>query len=204
MASPEAVENVLAIVWMKFPTRKPREPKAVEFLRGVWSKAWKNIPDGILADAAERWAIETAKLFPEDDPFAAIHAMTRPKAAETQGDFIELCLEAVSSFGWMREDEGMTWLEKRSPLAAATLRRFGYRQLCETPVDDMAIARGQMRAYFAEERDRANRIGGVVATAQGFQGGAIPEARSAGGGLKSLGDVAKGALIALKSRFESI
>lgn len=184
MASRESVRKMAGIVWIKFQTTRPKTPEEMALIQGMWEEILAGVPDAELMAATRRFVAETPKLFPGDDPFAMIFALTKPRAQETQGDFLELAIEAVGKFGWMREDEAMRWLEGRSPLVAATVRRFGYRQLCETPTEDLGTIRGQMRAVFGEERDRANRIGGVMPSAQALDQGSLPEKR---GGLKCLG-----------------
>jgi len=163
MASAEAVKNVFAMVFLKDPTRKPSGEEGKLLFR-IWNEGYKNIPDKILMDAAGRFMVEVKSLFPRDDPFAIIRDMANPVFPETLGDALELCLESVSKFGRYREDDALKWVEGKSKLIAATLRRFGFMSLCDC--EELGVAKGQIRAIFEEEKARAIRSGEVVKTAK--------------------------------------
>ena len=174
MASRDSVRKMALLTWIKFPTTRPKTPEEMNLIQEAWVDILKDIPDDLLMSSTRRFVAETQKLYPGDDPFAMILAFTKPQSTETQGDCLELALEAVSKFGYMREPEAMRWIGNRSPLIAAAVDRFGYGQLCQTPQDDLAVVRGQLRAIFAEERERANRVGAVLPSAQKLEAGVLP------------------------------
>lgn len=169
MASESTVRKVFGGVYFKYPSRRPTIREEFDAGLAMWIEFYKPVPDAVLMDACARFCRETVKLFPDDCPFARILAMAGEGVQETQGDVIELANEAVSRFGSYREDEALSWLESKSPLIASVVRRFGFREYCLSTSAD--VTRGQLRALFQEERERARTTGEIVPTARNLEGG---------------------------------
>ena len=169
MASESTVEKVFAMVFFKAPGRKPKDLKEFNVILEIWKALYKDLTDHELMTALGRWTKETKTVFPNDDPFAKILDMASPRLVETQGDVIELAQEAVSRFGYVRENDAMAWMESKSPLCAAAMRRIGFREYCLSENPD--VVRGQLRNVFETEKRRAQDLGGIVHSAQDLQNG---------------------------------
>jgi len=171
VATQKTVEDVFALVYFKFPNRKPTDRKVLATGLAIWESLYAPIPDAVLSSAAARWVARTIKLYPDDDPFAQILQMAQPTLPETSGDCMELALEAIGKFGRYHEDKAMAWLKEKSPLVAATVRRFGFVNLCDC--ENLEVARGQMKGMFAEEKARAATVGEVIESAQQIDAGKL-------------------------------
>lgn len=169
MATFDTVRSVFLLVFAKCPDKQPKDKAIFDVWLKMWSGIYREIEDEILMNAAARWVATTTKVFPGDCPFSRIREMAGEGAKTTQGDMIELANESVSRFGMYREDQAIAWLEEKSPLAAAAMRRFGFREYCTSDKPD--VARGQLRAIFQAEAERADTIGYVQGTAQSLEGG---------------------------------
>lgn len=163
MATLDEVKQLFAMVFFKFPSRRPRTKEEGEIALKAWGKIYEPIPGKLLLQAAERFYAETTKLYPDDDPFAIIKRMANPIYAETEGDAVELAFEAASRFGRYKEKEAMTWIREKSKLIAAAVQRIGFLELCDSAQPD--VIRGQLRAIFAAEKSRAIEAGVVCDSA---------------------------------------
>lgn len=172
MATHETISNAFALVFFKFPGRKPADKKEFDLAFGIWSKIYAPIPDDRLNLAVTRFVAETKKLFPDDCPFAMIREMAQPSLTETIGDCLELLDEAVSRFGMYRESEALAWLEGKSPLVTASVRRIGFINYCMSEEPD--VIRGQIRAVFEAEKGRSKTVGGVLPSATHLEAGDPP------------------------------
>lgn len=169
MATRETVRKVFALIFFKFPGRRPPTESDVVLAMNIWAEIYKQISDAELMAAASRFIAETTKIYPDDDPFAMIRELARPILPETEGDCVELAFEAVQSFGYMREKDAMDWLKVRSPLVAAAVQRVGFLEICRSEEPD--VIRGQLRAIFKAEKERSVKHGGVVESARDLTGG---------------------------------
>lgn len=163
MATRETVRKVFALIFFKFPGRRPPTESDAGLAMNIWAEIYKQISDAELMAAASRFIAETTKIYPDDDPFAMIRELARPILPETEGDCVELAFEAVQSFGYMREKDAMDWLKARSPLVAAAVQRVGFLEICRSEEPD--VIRGQLRAIFKAEKERSVKHGGVVESA---------------------------------------
>ncbi len=164
--------NALAILYTTHPQLRP--DKAVEkFILQVWFKLFQDLSDDVLINAVARFVIETPKLYPGDSWLAMVRQIAKPTLPETEGDCVELVLESVSRFGYMRESDAMDWLQSRSPLIAACARRIGYQEICRSENSD--VLRGQIRAIFKSEKERAIQAGGIMSSAEQLESGSLPE-----------------------------
>lgn len=170
MLTNDGFKKALAIILSVHPQLDPKESK--EFVYKAWYRMFQDISDKALLDAASRFVMEYPKLFPGDNFVAIIRQIVKPMLSETEGDCIELTLESVSKFGYMREPEAMSWLQNRSPLIAACVRRIGYQEICRSENSD--VLRGQIRAIFKSERERAIQAGGIIASAEQLESGSLP------------------------------
>lgn len=170
--SPHKMQS-LSILFAAFPDRSPGgssdDRKAIF---GMWDAAFGDFTDAAFRATVTRFILETPKLFPGDNPIAMIRRMGKPDFIETTGDCVELLNEAVSEFGSYRETAAMKWIEARSPLIAAAVKRFGFREYCMA--ENAEVARGQIRAIFEAEKLRAKELGGIVQSAARLEGGKTP------------------------------
>jgi len=163
MATAETVKRIFAMVFFKFPGRRPRTHEEGEIALKAWCKIYSRLPDDALIQAADRFYAETTKLYPDDDPFAMINRIANPTFTETEGDAVELAFEAASKFGRYKEKEAMTWIRDKSKLVAAAVQRIGFLEICDSVQPD--VVRGQLRAIFSAEKSRAIDTGVVVDSA---------------------------------------
>jgi hypothetical protein len=163
MATVDTVKKMFAMVFFKFPSRRPHTKEEGEIALKAWCKIYNRLPDDALIQAAERFYAETTKLYPDDDPFAMINRIANPTFTETEGDAVELAFEAASRFGRYKEKEAMAWIREKSKLVAAAVQRIGFLELCDSIQPD--VIRGQLRAIFASEKSRAIEAGVVCDSA---------------------------------------
>jgi hypothetical protein len=197
MASKETVLKMFAAVWMKFPSRRINRPDEMQLATEIWSGILADVPDQALMGAVGRYVAETAKIYPDDDPFAAIRSLACPTETSTvtYGDCLQLVLDAVSQFGYMRENEALAWIKARSRLAAAVISRFGFREFCMCEEPD--VARGQLRQIFEGEKKRADEIGFILDNPADQLEGGTPKRID---GPVKVGNLVGGVLAQLESR----
>lgn len=167
MLTSDGFKKALALVFSVHRQLEPAENK--DFIYRAWHRMLCDIPDSMLFDAAARFVTETPKLYPGDNFIAILRQLATPTLPETEGDAVELAFEAVRLFGYIREDDAMAWLKSKSPLIAASVRRLGYQEMCKSEESD--VIRGQLRAIFKSEKDRAKQAGGIVESAKDLSGG---------------------------------
>ena len=167
MASEKGFAQAMAVFFSAFPHRQPKgSPQEMSLVLAVWKKFFEKISDQALMDAVGRICTTYTEL-----PFGANHIglileIGGHELNETLGDIFELCISAVQKFGRTREEEALQWVAEKSQIAAAVLRRYGFRGLCDMETKDLGIAKGQMRAIYEEEREREKKTGVVVPSAQ--------------------------------------
>lgn len=173
MASIDTTKRVFALLFFKFPSRRPQKEEEFAFIFEMWARIFEQVSDESLLQAAGRFMAETTRIFPTDDPLAMILEMAQRKNSETAGDCIELASEAVRKFGYMREPQAMAWVAEKSELCAAVLRRFGFLAFCNAENEE--VARGQLRRIYDEEKARFKRTGQVLGSATELKGGETPK-----------------------------
>jgi hypothetical protein len=169
LLSNDGFKKALAILFSAFRHLEPAENK--DFIYKAWFRMLQDIPDCALLDAVTRFVTENKKLYPGDNFIAMLRELAIPTLQETEGDAIELAFEAVRKFGYMQEHEALQWLDSKSPLISAVVRRIGYRDICMSEEPD--VVRGQIRAVFKSEKERAVRVGGVVESALQLNNGIV-------------------------------
>jgi|GEM_PF-2142695 len=191
----DGFKKALAVLFSAHQQLEPKEAK--EFIYKAWYRMLRDISDAVLMEAVTRFVTEKTTLFPGDNFIALIRQIAVPSLIETEGDAIELAFEAVSLFGYVREKDAMVWLKERSPLIAAVVRRFGFLEICKSEEPD--VVRGQLRAIFKGERDRAKIHGGIVESATHL-GSGLPDSekligltQNIGKGRKALSEVKRAA-----------
>lgn len=167
MLTNDGFKKALALVFSVHKQLEPTENK--DFVYRAWNRMLCDISDVALLDAAARFVTETPKIYPGDNFIAILRQFAAPILPETEGDAVELAFEAVRLFGYIREDDAMTWLKAKSPLIAASVRRLGYQEMCKSEEPD--VIRGQLRAIFKSEKERAKQAGGIVESAKDLSGG---------------------------------
>lgn len=163
----DAFRKGLAVLYSTHPQLEPRKEK--EFVLKAWCAMFKDLTEKQFLDAVAKFVMEVPKLYPGDNWIAMVRQIAKPTLPETEGDCVELAFDAVREFGYMNEDKAIQWLEAKSPLIAACVRRIGYREICMSEEPD--VLRGQLRAIFKAEKERSKQFGGVVSTAKDFIGG---------------------------------
>lgn len=160
--------QILALV---FAFNKNIEPKSdvQTFVYSIWYESLKDLSFDELKAALVVFAKQNKTLYPGDNWIAIIRDIARPVLSETEGDCIELAMEAIRKFGYMREESALEWIKEKSPVVAAAVRRVGFRDLCMSEQPD--VIRGQLRAVFKTEKERAKQFGGIVETAKDLSGG---------------------------------
>ena len=167
MLTNDGFKKALALVFSVHKQLEPVENK--DFIYRAWHRMLCDISDPALLGAAARFITETPKLYPGDNFIAILRQLAQPILPETEGDCVELAFEAAQSFGYMREKDAMDWLKSRSPLVAAAVRRVGFLEICRSEEPD--VIRGQLRAIFKSEKERAKQAGGIVESAKDLSGG---------------------------------
>lgn len=138
----------------------------------------KHVP----GEAFDLWYQDLAE-FPADQVGAAIRALGRdgkewvPTGGQIRQKLLslrtstldhseayELATRAAGEGGGFHS--GLEWLEERSPLAAAAVKRFGWREWCYTPHDP-----GTRRAQF---RDLFTSLAGQLADEEKYRGISAP------------------------------
>lgn len=165
-------KKTLAIIFSVHPHLEPNSGQ--DFVYKAWFQMLRDFDDDSLIQAATRFVMEVPKLFPGDNFIAQIRQLARPTLQETEGDAVELAFAAASKFGGYRENEAMAWLNERSPLIAAVVRRVGFRDICNSCEPD--VIRGQLRSIFKSEKERAKQVGGIVESAEHLSCG-LPDER---------------------------
>lgn len=110
----------------------------------VWYEMLKDLSYEVASIAAQKY-INTNHFPPTiADIREAAVAVMHPEIPNS-GDAWQEVLMAVRRFGYY-DQQGA--LESLSPLTRQAAERFGFRELCDTGVDDVGVARGQfMRIY---------------------------------------------------------
>ena len=152
----------LLVVFASHPQLEPK--KSADLIYKMWFSMFKDLDSQCFLNAVARFVVEVPKLYPGDNFIAIIRQMAVPTLQETEGDAIELAFEAARNFGYMREDEAISWLKEKSPLIAAVVNRFGFREICTSTEPD--VIRGQLRAIFKGEKERSKQVGGIVESAK--------------------------------------
>lgn len=165
----DGFKKALALLFSVHPQLEPKG-KDAGFIYGAWLRMFCGLEDKQLLNAVAEFCSTHEKLYPGDSWIAIVRNMCAP-VSETCGDCHELIITAVHKFGYARAKEAFEWLEDRSSLTAAVCRRIGYQDICMS--ENLDVVRGQIRAVFVEEKARADKLGGVLRSAQDLNNGSI-------------------------------
>lgn len=175
----------LAVLFSVHPQLEPKHSHSKDLVYRAWFKMFADLEGNQFLNAVTKFVLETPKLYPGDNFVAMIRQAAVPVLQETEGDVIELAFQAVRDFGYMRERDAMQWLKTKSPLVAAAVQRIGFLALCKCEEPD--VIRGQLRAIFKGEKDRARQSGGIVESATHLEHG-LPDNKKLIGLLNKIGN----------------
>ena len=114
----ETIMKIYAVIWSKDKSRMPdtkskEQSEMFRVVKSMWVESFRDISDKTAMDAAAKWMRETSKVYPSDDPMAAIYQLAKPQLVETEGDCLELADEAVCRFGYMRAESALEWIREK-------------------------------------------------------------------------------------------
>lgn len=112
--------------------------------QGVWFDLLKDIDKRTLLLAIKTYAT-TQKFAPKPSQIREMALMTTRETRDwTEG--WDLVLKSIGRFGTYRESEALDWIKKQDETAAESIRRLGYKNLCEAN-DQMAVRANFRQAY---------------------------------------------------------
>lgn len=112
--------------------------------QGVWFDLLKDIDGKTLLLAIKIYA-STEKFAPKPSEIRKMALMTTRETRDwTEG--WDLVLRSVGRFGTYRESEALDWIRKQDETAAESIRRLGYKNLCEA--DDQIAVRANFRQAY--------------------------------------------------------
>lgn len=112
--------------------------------QGVWYDLLKDIDGKTLLLAIKTYA-STEKFAPKPSQIREMAIITTRETRDwTEG--WDLVLRSVGRFGYYRESEALDWIRKQDETAAESIRRLGYKNLCEAD-DQMAVRANFRQAY---------------------------------------------------------
>ena len=112
--------------------------------QGVWYDLLKDIDERTLLLAIKTYA-STEKFAPKPSQIREMAIMTTRETRDwTEG--WDLVLKSIGRFGTYRESEALDWIRKQDETAAESIRRLGYKNLCEAN-DQMTIRANFRQAY---------------------------------------------------------
>lgn len=112
--------------------------------QGVWYDLLKDIDGKTLSLAIKTYA-STEKFAPKPSQIREMAIITTRETRDwTEG--WDLVLRSVGRFGYYRESEALDWIRKQDETAAESIRRLGYKNLCEAD-DQMAVRANFRQAY---------------------------------------------------------
>ena len=112
--------------------------------QGVWFDLLKDIDGKTLLLAIKIYA-STEKFAPKPSEIREMAIMTTRETRDwTEG--WDLVLRSIGRFGTYRESEALDWIRKQDETAAESIRRLGYKNLCEA--DDQMTVRANFRQAY--------------------------------------------------------
>ena len=112
--------------------------------QGVWFDLLKDIDGKTLLLAIKIYA-STEKFAPKPSEIREMALMTTRETRDwTEG--WDLVLRSIGRFGTYRESEALDWIRKQDETAAESIRRLGYKNLCEA--DDQMTVRANFRQAY--------------------------------------------------------
>lgn len=112
--------------------------------QGVWYDLLKDIDGKNLLLAIKTYA-STEKFAPKPSQIREMVLMTTRETRDwTEG--WDLVLRSIGRFGTYRESEALDWIRKQDETAAESIRRLGYKNLCEA--DDQMTVRANFRQAY--------------------------------------------------------
>lgn len=112
--------------------------------QGVWYDLLKDIDKRTLLLAIKTYA-STEKFAPKPSQIREMAIMTTKETRDwTEG--WDLVLRSIGRFGIYRESEALDWIRKQDETAAESIRRLGYKNLCEA--DDQMTVRANFRQAY--------------------------------------------------------
>lgn len=112
--------------------------------QGVWYDLLKDIDKRTLLLAIKTYAT-TQKFAPKPSQIREMAIMTTKEIKDwTEG--WDLVLKSIGRFGSYRESEALDWIRKQDEMAAESIRRLGYKNLCLAD-DQMAVRANFRQAY---------------------------------------------------------
>ncbi len=112
--------------------------------QGVWYDLLKDIDKRTLLLAIKTYAT-TQKFAPKPSQIREMALMTTRETRDwTEG--WDLVLRSIGRFGYYRESEALDWIRKQDEIASESIRRLGYKNLCEA--DDQMTVRANFRQAY--------------------------------------------------------
>lgn len=110
----------------------------------VWYELLEDLDGRTLLLAIKTYA-STEKFAPKPSQIREMALMTTRETRDwTEG--WDLVLRSVGRFGTYRESEALDWIRKQDETAAESIRRLGYKNLCEA-YDQMTVRANFRQAY---------------------------------------------------------
>lgn len=110
----------------------------------VWYELLEDLDGRTLLLAIKTYA-STEKFAPKPSQIREMALMTTRETRDwTEG--WDLVLRSVGRFGTYRESEALDWIRKQDETAAESIRRLGYKNLCEA--DDQMTVRANFRQAY--------------------------------------------------------
>lgn len=110
----------------------------------VWYELLEDLDGRTLLLAIKTYA-STEKFAPKPSQIREMALMTTRETRDwTEG--WDLVLRSVGRFGTYRESEALDWIRKQDETAAESIRRLGYKNLCEA--DDQMTMRANFRQAY--------------------------------------------------------
>ena len=134
--------------------------KAVEYLIAIYPEMEKQFNNQttqrvwyeLLGDIDGRTLLLVIKTYASTEKFAPKPSQIREMALVTTRetrDWTEgwdLVLRSIGRFGTYRESEALVWIKSQDEIAAESIRRLGYKNLCETE-NQMTLRANFRQAY---------------------------------------------------------
>lgn len=113
--------------------------------QGVWFDLLKDIDGETLLLAIKIYA-STEKFAPKPSEIRKMALMTTREFIKDWTEGWEIVLKSIGRFGTYRESEALEWIRKQDETAAESIRRLGYKNLCEA--DDQMTVRANFRQAY--------------------------------------------------------
>lgn len=118
----------------------------------VWYELLEDLDGRTLLLAIKTYA-STEKFAPKPSQIREMALMTTRETRDwTEG--WDLVLRSIGRFGTYRESEALDWIRKQDETAAESIRRLGYKNLCEA--DDQMTVRANFRQAYNNQLSKNN------------------------------------------------